>query len=80
MFLKSHTDKATEKSNDHELELFENTTTELDGGQRRLFIARVVLTLGKGGQRFAEKIRSWNGGTIRKGLCELKFGHNTTRP
>lgn len=38
-------------------------------------MARVVRTLGKGGQRFAERILGWNRGTMRKGLRELESGH-----
>lgn len=37
-------------------------------------MARVVEILGRGGQSFAERVLSWNRGTIRKGLLELRSG------
>ena len=39
-----------------------------------MFMARVVKTLGKGGQRRAEKELGWNRRTIRKGTHELESG------
>ena len=46
----------------------------LRGVQRRLFLARVVRSLGHGGQRRAEAEFGWNRVTIRKGMAELASG------
>jgi len=54
--------------------LFTKTAKMFKGGDRRLFIARVVKILGKGGQRRAERELKWNRGTIRKGTQELESG------
>jgi Rhodopirellula transposase DDE domain len=53
-------------------ELLIKTANELKGSARRLFMARTVRALGKGGQRRAEKALGWNRGLIRKGEHELK--------
>src|SRR5947209_200248 len=45
-----------------------NTAKDLKGSALRLFMARTVLVLGKGGQRLAERELGWNRGTIRKGM------------
>lgn len=50
------------------------TAQILQGSERRLFMARVVKMLGRGGQRFVERELGWNRGTIRKGLEELESG------
>jgi hypothetical protein len=55
-------------------ELLIETAKELKGSARRLFIARAVHTLGKGGQRLAEQELGWNRGTIRKGQRDLECG------
>jgi len=55
-------------------ELLIETEKTLKGSARRLFMARTVCTLGKGGQRLAERELGWNRGTIRKGQHELKQG------
>jgi Rhodopirellula transposase DDE domain len=55
-------------------ELLVETAKSLKGSTRRLFMARTVRTLGKGGQRLAERELRWNRGTIRKGLHELEHG------
>ncbi len=47
---------------------------ELKGSARRIFKARIVKALGKGGQRQAEAKLKWNRGTIRKGMRELESG------
>lgn len=46
----------------------------LKGSACRLFMARTVRALGKGGQRRAEKELGWDRGLIRKGEHELKSG------
>ena len=48
------------------------TGQELKGYARRIFQAKIVKVLGKGGQRKAEKELGWNRGTIRKGQAEMK--------
>jgi len=50
------------------------TAKELQGSARRLFVARTVRLLGKGGQRRAEEELGWDRGLIRKGEHELKSG------
>lgn len=45
---------------------------QLKGSARRLFMAKTVNELGRGGQRQAERELGWNRGTIRKGQYELK--------
>ena len=46
----------------------------LKGGQRRLFMARTVSAMGRGGQTWAEAHLRWNRETIRKGMHELRSG------
>jgi Rhodopirellula transposase DDE domain len=55
-------------------ELLKETEKALKGSARRIFMARTVHALGKGGQRRAEEELGWNRGTIRKGEHELKQG------
>jgi Rhodopirellula transposase DDE domain len=50
------------------------TAASLHGGNRRLFMARTVKLLGRGGQRRAEQELGWNRVTIRKGMHELESG------
>lgn len=50
------------------------TAKALRGSERRVFMARTVKELGKGGQRLAEGELGWNRGTIRKGMKELESG------
>jgi hypothetical protein len=58
-----------------ELKKFLNETrSNLKGSQRRKFMAKVVLLLGKGGQRRAERDLGWDRKTIIKGTRELKTG------
>jgi len=54
--------------------IFIETAKTLKGSTRRLFMARVVNPLGKGGQRRAETAWRWNRRTIRKGTHELESG------
>jgi len=51
-----------------------NTAEELKGSARRMFMARSVQALGKGGQRLAERELGWNRGTMRKGMHEVESG------
>lgn len=55
-------------------ELFIDTAKSLKGSARRIFMARTVKELGKGGQRRAERELNWNRVTIRKGKNELESG------
>lgn len=61
-----------------EIESFKKTLIEtaktLRGSDRRLFMARVVKSLGRGGQSYAEKELGWNRVVIRKGMHELDSG------
>ena len=50
------------------------TTKDLKGSACRLFMARTVQALGKGGQRLAERELGWNRQTIRKGKQEVEHG------
>jgi hypothetical protein len=54
--------------------LFMETAQSLKGSARRLFMARTVKELGRGGQRCAERELGWNRGTLRKGTHELQSG------
>jgi hypothetical protein len=51
------------------------TAQSLRGSARRLFMARVVKSLGQGGQRRAAREFGWDRETIRKGLHELESGY-----
>src|SRR3954463_3585370 len=46
----------------------------LKSSQRRLFMAKTVSAMGRGGQVWAEAHLGWNRGTIRKALHELRSG------
>jgi len=46
----------------------------LKGSQRRLFMAKTVAAMGRGGQLRAEAHLGWNRETIRKGTHELRTG------
>jgi hypothetical protein len=50
------------------------TAKALRGSERRVFMARTVRELGRGGQRLAERELGWNRGTIRKGEEEVESG------
>ena len=54
--------------------LYRQTAASLKGSDRRLFMARTVKALGKGGQWLAERELGWNRVTIRKGTRELESG------
>lgn len=54
--------------------IFIETAKILKGHDRRIFMARVVEGLGKGGQSRAEAELGWDRGTIRKGMHELESG------
>lgn len=47
---------------------------QLRGSARRIFMAKTVKELGRGGQRLAERELSWNRETVRKGAHELQSG------
>ena len=51
-----------------------DTAKALKGSQRRLFMARTVAAMGRGGQIWAEAHLGWNRATIRKGMHELRSG------
>ena len=46
----------------------------LKGSERRVFMARIVKSLGYGGQSLAAKELGWCRNTIRKGIKELESG------
>jgi len=52
------------------------TAKSLKGSPRRLFMARTVKELGRGGQQRAARELGWGRMTIRKGLQELESGLN----
>jgi len=54
--------------------LFIETAQTLKGSDSRIFMARVVKLLDKGGQRRAALKLGWTRGTIRKGTHELESG------
>jgi hypothetical protein len=55
-------------------ELFIETAKVLKGHQRRLFMARTVNSLGRGGLKFAREQLGWDKNTIWKGQNELRTG------
>lgn len=50
------------------------TAKVLRGDERRIFMARIVKMLGRGGQSYAEREFGWNRRTIRKGTHEVESG------
>lgn len=50
------------------------TAKQLKGSERRKFMARIVKSLGYGGQRQAQRELGWDRNTIRKGTRELESG------
>jgi hypothetical protein len=50
------------------------TARVLKGSERRMFMARIVKALGRGGQTWAERELDWCRDTIRKGQRELEEG------
>ena len=57
-----------------EKEMYIETAKQLKGPQKRLYMARVVKALGRGGQEYASQELGWNRNTIRKGRRELETG------
>jgi len=66
-------DKTIELTNEQR-DLYQTTAKSLKGHERRVFMARVVKMLGKGGQSQAKRELGWDRDTIRKGLHELDSG------
>ena len=64
----------TKKLSEAEKTLYIDIAKVLTGSDRRLFMARVVKMLGRGGQVYAEAEMNWNRRTIRKGRKELDSG------
>ena len=60
--------------NDEQRELYRATAKSLKGYERRIFMARVVKLLGRGGQWQAKVELGWERDTIRKGMHELDSG------
>lgn len=54
--------------------LLQDAAEKLKGSDRRTFMALTVKTLGRGGQRQAERELEWDRATIRKGTHELESG------
>jgi hypothetical protein len=54
--------------------LLKETAQQLKGTAKRQFIAKTVVSLGKGGQSLAERELGWNRVTIGKGIKELNSG------
>jgi len=55
-------------------DILNQATGSLDGPRRRLFMAKTVYHLGRGGQRQVERELGWDRETVRKGMHELKSG------
>lgn len=51
-----------------------DTAKALKGSQRRLFMAKTVKAMGRGGQRWALEHLGWCRDTVRKGMHELDSG------
>jgi hypothetical protein len=51
-----------------------DTAKSLKGSQKRIFMARAVKAMGRGGQRWAEEHLGWSRVAIRKGMRELPSG------
>src|SRR5438309_9602856 len=51
-----------------------DTARTLKASKRRLFMAKTVEAMGRGGQIWAEAHLRWNRETIRKGMHELRSG------
>jgi len=56
------------------------TAQALKGHARRVFLARTVAELGRGGQRRAEREWGWSRMTIRTGQQELRSGIACAEP
>jgi len=59
---------------DEQKNLYQTTAQTLKGSERRVFMARVVKLLGKGGQRQAERELGWSRKVNSKGRHELDSG------
>lgn len=57
-------------------ETYKETAKLLKGSERRKFMAKIVRSLGRGGQRYAERELGWNRGLVRKGEQELATGND----
>ena len=57
-----------------EKQLHQETVKELTGHARRLYMARVAQTLGRGGPSLLQRELGWSRDTIRKGAKELSSG------
>jgi hypothetical protein len=62
------------KLSEAEKEMYTETAKQLKGHQRRLYMARVVKVLGRGGQQVVSQELGWNRNTVRKGIRELETG------
>ena len=51
-----------------------DTAKALKGSQKRVFMAKTVAAMGRGGQRWAQENLGWCRETIRKGAHELRSG------
>ena len=51
-----------------------DTAKQLKGSARRIFMARIVKELGRGGASLAERELGWNRKTMRKGTHEVESG------
>lgn len=54
--------------------ILNETRSNLNGSNRRKFMAKIVSVLGRGGQRRAERELGWDRKTIIKGMNELRSG------
>jgi transposase len=54
--------------------IYSKTAQVLKGSERRQFMARIVKTLGRGGQSYAAREFHWGRNTIRKGMQALTSG------
>jgi len=57
-----------------EKEMYIETAKHLKGHAKRVYMARVVKILGRGGQAYANREFGWDRKTIRKGTRELETG------
>jgi len=56
-------------------EMYIETVKSLKGSDKRLYMARVVKSLGRGGQSYAQRELGWHRGLIIKGTHELNTGN-----
>lgn len=66
--------KLPEKVTPEMKEMFVETAKVLKGYQKRLFMARTVKSLGRGGLKYAREELGWDKNTIWKGQQELRTG------